>query len=113
MVTFVDNVATLAIENCLLDPLERIFTSQIVNDMDDGKISILAAEQSHVPQERVRLTVELITLQSGIRFLNSIAIGHTSQARRPGFGEWHDCDYHIRPTRSNVLCPSPGDVYTT
>lgn len=28
IVTFVDNVATLGIENCLLGPLERIFTTQ-------------------------------------------------------------------------------------
>ncbi|KAL4779788.1 P-loop containing nucleoside triphosphate hydrolase protein [Aspergillus varians] len=67
ILTFVDNVATLGIENCLLDPLQRIFTSQVVNKMEDCRIQSLAAEPAYINQERVRLSGELEKLQAGVR----------------------------------------------
>jgi hypothetical protein len=70
IVTFVDNVATLGIENCLLYPLQRIFTSQVVNDMGDSQIQDLAAEPSYVTEDRKRLSQELEKLQTGLRTLN-------------------------------------------
>ncbi|KAL4742516.1 P-loop containing nucleoside triphosphate hydrolase protein [Aspergillus similis] len=70
ILTFVDNVAILGIENCLLYPLQRIFTSQVVNDMGDSQIQDLAAEPSYVTEERKRLSQELEKLQAGLRTLN-------------------------------------------
>ncbi|KAL4972256.1 P-loop containing nucleoside triphosphate hydrolase protein [Aspergillus desertorum] len=70
ILTFVDNVAILGIENCLLYPLQRIFTSQVVNNMEDSQIQILAAEPSYVSDERKRLVQELEKLQAGLRTLN-------------------------------------------
>ncbi|KAE8391632.1 P-loop containing nucleoside triphosphate hydrolase protein [Aspergillus alliaceus] len=70
IVTFVDNIATLAIENCLLGPLERIFTSQTVNNMEDQQIRELAEEPPHVQQERQRLNQELNRLQAGLNTFN-------------------------------------------
>lgn len=68
--TFVDNVATLGIENCLLDPLQRIFTSQSVNNMGDDQIQELAAEPSFISDERARLTKELERLQAALQTLS-------------------------------------------
>ncbi|GIJ92120.1 hypothetical protein Asppvi_011096 [Aspergillus pseudoviridinutans] len=70
IVTFVDNVATLGIENCLLDPLQRIFTSQVVNNMDDDQIRELSMEQPYIHEERQRLGRELDKLQAGLRALS-------------------------------------------
>ncbi|KAJ9363438.1 hypothetical protein DTO280E4_2420 [Paecilomyces variotii] len=70
IVTFVDNVATLGIENCLVDPLQRIFTSQVINDMEDNKIQELATELSYISEERDRLDAELKKLQAGLRALS-------------------------------------------
>ncbi|KAL4982611.1 P-loop containing nucleoside triphosphate hydrolase protein [Aspergillus falconensis] len=70
ILTFVDNVAILGIENCLLYPLQSIFTSQVVNNMGDSQIQNLAAESSYVTEERQRLSQELEKLQAGLRTLN-------------------------------------------
>ncbi|KAL4860694.1 P-loop containing nucleoside triphosphate hydrolase protein [Aspergillus spectabilis] len=70
ILTFVDNVATLGVENCLLEPLQRIFTSQVVNNMDDTQIQELAAEPLYVTEERKRLVKELEKLQAGLRTFN-------------------------------------------
>ncbi|OGM43949.1 dynamin family protein [Aspergillus bombycis] len=70
IVTFVDNIATLGIENCLLWPLEQIFTSQTVNNMDDQQIRELAEEAPHIQHDRQRLNQELNQLQAGLRTFN-------------------------------------------
>ncbi|KAL2831878.1 P-loop containing nucleoside triphosphate hydrolase protein [Aspergillus pseudoustus] len=70
ILTFVDNVATLGIENCLLGPLQRIFSSQVVNDMDDAQIREIAAEPVYVTEERNRLAQELEKLQVGLKTIN-------------------------------------------
>jgi hypothetical protein len=87
ILTFVDNVATLAIENCLLVPLERIFTSQAVNDMDDEQISELAAEPPHIRQERERLSSELEKLQAGMQAFNVFTTDGSSLPPPPSFGK--------------------------
>lgn len=71
IITFVNNVATLAIENCLVQPLQRMITSQVINDMDDKQIQELAAEPSYVSEERERLGKELKSLQAGLRTFNA------------------------------------------
>ncbi|KAL4994064.1 P-loop containing nucleoside triphosphate hydrolase protein [Aspergillus recurvatus] len=70
ILTFVDNVAVLGIENCLLYPLQHIFTGQVVNNMGDSQIQNLAAEPSYVTEERKRLSQELEKLEAGLRTLN-------------------------------------------
>lgn len=70
IVTFIDNVTTLGIENCLLDPLQRIFTSQVINNMEEDHIRELATERSYICEERDRLASELAKLQAGLRTLN-------------------------------------------
>ncbi|PIG83067.1 dynamin family protein [Aspergillus arachidicola] len=87
IVTFVDNIATLAIENCLLSPLERIFTSQTVNNMDDQQIRELAQELPHVQHDRQRLDQELNKLQAGLDTFNIFSTESSSLQRPPMFAK--------------------------
>jgi hypothetical protein len=100
-VTFVDNVATLGIENCLLDPLQRIFTSQVVNNMDDDQIRELSMEQPYVNEERQRLGSELNKLQAGLQALKVFNPQKPSLSSPPPFGKLQcPCmkNYSITPT---------------
>lgn len=83
IVTFVDNVATLAIENCLLRPLDQMFTSQTINNMKDEEVQQLAAEPSYILEERERLSGELAKLQAGLRAFGPFNIHPPSM---PPFG---------------------------
>ena len=65
--TFIDNVQNLAIENCLLLPLENIFASSVINDMDESQIEDLASEPSFVQADRDMQQRELQKLQSALR----------------------------------------------
>ncbi|KAI2846347.1 hypothetical protein CBS147343_7510 [Aspergillus niger] len=83
IVTFVDNVATLGIENCLLDPLQRILTSQVINNMDDDQVRELASEPSFISDERGRLASEVEKLQAGLRTLKTFNIQKPSMSGPP------------------------------
>lgn len=85
-VTFVDNVAILAIENCLLCPLEHIFTGKTVLGMDDQQIREIAAEPSSIQKERERLNEELEKLRRGNQTLNAFSKADSSLRARHIFG---------------------------
>jgi hypothetical protein len=81
---FVNNVVTLGIENCLLDPLNEIFTGQTINDMSDSEIEKLAAEPDFVQGERERLSREIDQLENGRRILNRFGGAGRAHPIRPG-----------------------------
>ncbi|QQK43428.1 Dynamin [Penicillium digitatum] len=83
IVTFVDNVAILAIENCLLCPLEHIFTGKTVLGMDDQQIQEIAAEPSNIQKDRERLNEELKKLRKGRQTLNAFSIADSLLRGRP------------------------------
>ncbi|PLB39122.1 putative dynamin GTPase [Aspergillus candidus] len=85
IITFVDNIATLAVENCLLVPLERIFTNQTVNMMDENQLEDLAAEPPFVREDRCRLTDELGKLQAGLQTFSVLGTEPRSMSRPPAF----------------------------
>ncbi|KAH8700275.1 P-loop containing nucleoside triphosphate hydrolase protein [Talaromyces proteolyticus] len=85
IVTFVDNVVTLGIENCLLNPLKSIFTGQTINEMDDSEVQALAAEPIFVQKEREHLSRELEKLDIGRRTLAPFARTARSHPLRPAF----------------------------
>ena len=62
-------MAILAIENCLLSPLEDVFSSQNVVDMDDDQVQKVAAEPPENPRKRKRLHDEIEMLRDGKRML--------------------------------------------
>jgi hypothetical protein len=83
---FIDNVAILAIENCLLRPLEQIFSNQVINSMDDEEIEKLAGESQEVKEERERLSRELKKLETGMRTLSTFSTDRSSLNRPCVFG---------------------------
>ncbi|KAF7593738.1 hypothetical protein BBP40_010913 [Aspergillus hancockii] len=133
IVTFVDNVATLAIENCLLSPLEHIFNGQTVNNMDDQRIRDLAAEPSHVRKDRERLNQELEKLRAGLNTFNIFNTESSSLQRPPIFGKpvigqppslaqgplaWHRKQEHetkspTNSTKRTPYAPPPTNTNTT
>jgi hypothetical protein len=50
--TFIDNVATLAIENCLMTGLASIFSSSKILDMEDDELAKLAGESVKILTDR-------------------------------------------------------------
>lgn len=84
--TFVENVAILAIENCLLSPLEDLFSSQTVVGMDDDQIQKVAAEPSETQKERTRLNEELDKLRRGRDTLDAYRPEETSLPKPPILG---------------------------
>ncbi|KAF3384322.1 Interferon-induced GTP-binding protein Mx2 [Penicillium rolfsii] len=86
IVTFVENVAILAIENCLLFPLEHVFSSQIVVDMDDERIEKVATEPSETQKERTRLNEELEKLRRGRQTLDAYKTEEISLPKPPILG---------------------------
>ncbi|KAJ5165387.1 Dynamin [Penicillium coprophilum] len=83
IVTFVDNVAILAIENCLLCPLEHIFTGKTVLSMDDQQVQEIAAEPSNIQKDRERLNEELEKLRKGNQTLNAFSTADSLLRARP------------------------------
>ncbi|KAK8053611.1 hypothetical protein PG996_012912 [Apiospora saccharicola] len=68
--TFTDNVIILAIENCLIQELPSIFTTEMVNQMDDTELDRLASESEDVKEERAQLQKEHDALKGGLKSCN-------------------------------------------
>ncbi|OOQ83643.1 dynamin family protein [Penicillium brasilianum] len=86
IITFVQNVAILAIENCLLFPLEDIFSPQTVVSMDDQQVQKVAAEPSETQRERARLNEELEKLRLGRETLEAYRPNEISLPKPPAMG---------------------------
>ncbi|EFW18881.1 dynamin GTPase [Coccidioides posadasii str. Silveira] len=65
--TFIDNVAILVTENCLITPLQTIFTALTVSNMDDQEIRRLAAEPIYVQRNREQFRSELSRLNAALK----------------------------------------------
>lgn len=63
------NVASLAIEQCLLSGVAKIFSSATVRDMEDDELQAIAAESDETMQERARLSDRVKTLEKGLGIL--------------------------------------------
>jgi hypothetical protein len=84
---FVQNVAILAIENCLLSPLEDVFSSQTIVDMDDDQVQKVAAEPPENPKKRKRLNDEIGMLRDGKRMLAAYKQDEKSLPKPPILGK--------------------------
>lgn len=78
---FVDNFATLAIENCLLEGLEELLSPLSVAKMTDEELNRLAAESPDIRAQRSQATTKLKVLENGLESCKRHA------RRRPTFGE--------------------------
>jgi hypothetical protein len=52
---FIDNVASLAIEQCFIDDITEIFSVEAVSEMEDDVLNQLGSESSNTQSERKRL----------------------------------------------------------
>jgi riboflavin biosynthesis pyrimidine reductase len=66
MHTFVDNVASLVIEHCLVDELTTVFNPTVVGEMEDHTLAKLAAESSETLTERTDLEERINILDQGL-----------------------------------------------
>lgn len=67
LTVFTENIAMLAIENCLLIPLETIFTGKMVCEMDTEQIVRLASEPDSVQHDREVLQNKVERLQACLK----------------------------------------------
>jgi hypothetical protein len=67
MRTFIDNVANLAVEQCLIDGLTDIFTAAKVAEMDDEQLGQLASESDVTTEDRLKLVKRVTKLQKALK----------------------------------------------
>jgi hypothetical protein len=67
---FINNIAVLAIENCLIKDLSAIFSPTLTANMDDEQLQAIAGECEEVRCEREDLRKKLQVLQSGKQILH-------------------------------------------
>ena len=79
--TFIENVATLGIEQCLLNHLANLIPPNKVHSMDDEMIAELAAEPPEIEQERSKAEAQAAALEDVIRICEGYA------RREPGMGD--------------------------
>lgn len=72
--TFANNIATLAVENCLIRPLGRLFNDQTVSSLSKEQISNLASETPEAQNRRKCHQQELEKLQAGLHALSQLRI---------------------------------------
>lgn len=69
---FIDDVSTLAIEDCLISKLSTLFRSKNVMNMSSDDITRLAEETPESSTERSRLKGKRETLETGLQNLKSL-----------------------------------------
>ncbi|KAL2852691.1 P-loop containing nucleoside triphosphate hydrolase protein [Aspergillus pseudodeflectus] len=90
LMIFINNVAVLGIENCLLEPLKQILTCQTINNMEDDQVQCIAAEPAHLTGERQRLSKDIEKLQAGLQVLSLSKPMEPSWANAPAL-ETNQC----------------------
>ncbi|KAL5115144.1 hypothetical protein ACEQ8H_006980 [Pleosporales sp. CAS-2024a] len=72
MKNIIDDFSVLAIEACLIQKLDTLFTAEDVVDLDDAKLAFLAAEDGEASAEREASAEKLRILQEGFGALQSM-----------------------------------------
>ncbi|KAF2132512.1 dynamin-1 [Dothidotthia symphoricarpi CBS 119687] len=62
---FINNIAVLAIENCLIKDLSSIFSPTLIANLDDDKLHAIASESSEIRHDRDSLRQKLSALEGG------------------------------------------------
>ncbi|KAJ5816458.1 Dynamin [Penicillium robsamsonii] len=100
LLIFMDNVATLGIENCLLSPLGDVLTTQTITNMENKQIEELFADvHDGVKKSHEGLAHELENLLAGVRALTKFIV---AKKATPFTGTIKDSG-----TVSAHGCPSP------
>ncbi|KAJ5520178.1 hypothetical protein N7463_000631, partial [Penicillium fimorum] len=75
LLIFMDNVATLGIDNCLLSPLSGVLTTQTITNMEDKQIEeLFAGVHDSVNKSREGLAHEVENLLAGVRALKKFNV---------------------------------------
>lgn len=83
MKTLVDDIAVLAVENCLMKNIPELLSSRIVISLDDDKVSAIAAESDEARAERTRTEDEHKVLSKARAMLNKLSQSHPSEVSEP------------------------------
>jgi hypothetical protein len=75
MKKFIDDVSVLAIEQCLIQILPVIFSSDFVCDLSDEEVGRLAGESPEMSTERSRVTDKKRVLIEGLTQLTNLNKG--------------------------------------
>jgi hypothetical protein len=89
MKLFIDNVAILVIEHCLIDGLADIFSPDVVCGMSDDLLERLAAEPENIRGDRILLKTKLEVLQLGLRTCSHYSVPTSAGTVLPGRGHGH------------------------
>ncbi|KAJ6178830.1 hypothetical protein N7519_009291 [Penicillium mononematosum] len=81
---FMDNITTLGIENCLLDPLNDLLTTRKITEMEDSQIEdLFTGVHNGVENQGHNLGDELQLLQTAVRALDQFKIAPSTGAIKP------------------------------
>ena len=69
MKVLVDNFAVLAVENCLLQHLPGILSSEVIMGLSDLTVEAIAAESDDVQKDRSETLIKLKSLEGGLATL--------------------------------------------
>ncbi|KJZ70525.1 hypothetical protein HIM_10069 [Hirsutella minnesotensis 3608] len=69
---YVDDVSVLAVENCLVQRLPEIISTNAICDLDDEDVCRLAGESPETSAERVRLAEKIRVLEEGLERLKRL-----------------------------------------
>ena len=72
ILVFINNIASLAVEQCLLSGLSKIFSSTTIREMNDEKLELVASESRDTRMERERVAERVQILQKGLHTLKRI-----------------------------------------
>ncbi|KAL2678099.1 P-loop containing nucleoside triphosphate hydrolase protein, partial [Phyllosticta citricarpa] len=72
MRTVIDNVAVLAVEQCLLRNVPHVFSPETVFKLDDKTVAEIAAESEELCQERVMTEIKLEALKKALQSLTRL-----------------------------------------
>jgi hypothetical protein len=78
ILVFINNVASLAVEQCLLKGLPKIFSSTIIREMGDEELEIVASESRDTRMERERVAERVKVLHQGLQTLKRVHPGRNT-----------------------------------
>ncbi len=73
---FVDDFSNLAVEKCFLEPLSTIFSSRVVDMLQDSVVEEIAAEDESSRLERQRYEEKVAVLQTSLQQLHRLDRHH-------------------------------------